>query len=260
MHGIIRISILALFAVGASLAPAQETGIAVVPSKVTMLVGEAHTFRAVGNDGRMRHHVRWSVTPTSVVTLTQDGDEVTVAAGQPFSSVTLTAYSEGSSAQAALEIRAGDSLPQGTVKWSVKEMPGCKSTKITPAVPSAGGPDIYEEEWCPQGTFVRAITDDGRELWHRQIGGPSAPPPTAAKAEDASQATHITTAHSVCDDVTTGITKDAALKLASDRNLPVGDQERAKDNWLLEEQGFQCKIFFDPSGTVVRKKKTILAD
>ncbi len=260
MLRITNIFILAWLGLAACPSPAQDSAIAVVPSKATMLVGEAHTFRAVGNDGRMRHHVRWSITPSSVVTLTQEGDEVTVLAGQPFSSVNLTAYSEGASAQAGIEIRTGDSLPLGTVKWSVKEMPGCKSTKITPAVPSAGGPDIYEEEWCPQGTFVRAITDDGRELWRRRITGPTPPPPSSTKADNAPPATHITSGRSLCDDVSAGITKGAVFKLASDHNLPLGEKERASDSWLLEEQGAQCKISFDQSGIVVKKKKTILAD
>jgi hypothetical protein len=260
MQKIRRALIFAFLALGGCPAPAQNSAIAVVPSKATMLVGEAHTFRAVGSDGQMRHHVRWSATPSSVVTLSEEGDEVTVQAGQPFSSVTLTAYSEGASAQAGIEIRTGETLPLGTVKWSVKEMPGCKSTKITPAVPSAGGPDIYEEEWCPQGTFVRAITDDGRELWHRRISGPQPPPPSSIQANQAPPATHITSAHSICDEVSAGATKQIVLRLAGDRSLPLGDKERGKDSWVLEEQGFECDIYFDRTGTVVRKRKTILAE
>jgi hypothetical protein len=52
----------------------------VSPANVTMLIGDTHTFRAVGKDGRMRHPVRWRVSPESAVTLTLHGDEATLQA------------------------------------------------------------------------------------------------------------------------------------------------------------------------------------
>src|ERR1700680_3561615 len=55
---------------------AQDSpALSVVPSKVTMLIGETHTFRAVGRDGRLRHNIRWSVSPEHGAKLTANHDD-----------------------------------------------------------------------------------------------------------------------------------------------------------------------------------------
>jgi len=82
----------------------------VVPSNVTMLVGETHTFRAVGRDGRMLQNIHWTVSPESAATLTIDGSEATLLANQISSTVILTAHGAGGSAEARIEIRPGTSL------------------------------------------------------------------------------------------------------------------------------------------------------
>ena len=86
--------------------------LSVVPTKATMLVGETHTFRAVGKDGRLRHNVRWGVSPEHAAKLTVDGDEATIQAEEPSSTVVLTAYAEGDSSEASIEIRSGRRCPQ----------------------------------------------------------------------------------------------------------------------------------------------------
>ncbi len=151
---------------------AQEVPtLSISPGKATMVQGETRTFRAVGKDGRMRHNVRWSVSPEHAAKLTTSGDEAVVQAEAESTSLTLTAYAEGDSAQATVEIGSRPTLPAGTLLWTVAPLPGCKSKKLSQAVPSATGPDLYDEEECPQGAFVRALTADGRELWRRQITG-----------------------------------------------------------------------------------------
>src|ERR1700682_4517967 len=84
---------------------AQDSpALSVVPSKATMLIGETHTFRAVGKDGRLRHNVRWSVSPDHAAKLTANDDEAPIQADQPPSTVLLTAYEEGESSEASIEI------------------------------------------------------------------------------------------------------------------------------------------------------------
>jgi len=236
--------------------------LSVVPTKATMLVGETHTFRAVGKDGRLRHSVRWGVSPEHAAKLTVDGDEVTIQAEEPSSTVTLTAYAEGDSSEASIEIRSGTSLPIGTTKWSVTELPGCKTTKLTLAVPSANGPDIYVEESCPDGLYVRAITDDGRELWRRKIGGALAPTaPGFGGKEEPRPAEHINlSTRSLCDEISSGMTKDGISRLAQDRNLRLGEKERQSKSWVFEEPNFRCTILFGEAGTVIRNKKVIITD
>lgn len=50
----------------------------------------------------------------------------------------LTASAAGDIAEANIEIRSGMSLPTGSMKWSVTELPGCKTTKIIPAIDVMG--------------------------------------------------------------------------------------------------------------------------
>ena len=169
--------------VGGLLFAQDPPALTISPAKATMLVGDTRTFRAVGRDGRMRHAVRWSVSSAQAVTLTTDGDEAILQAKEPSSAVVLTGYADGDSAEANVEIHRGP-LPAGTAIWSVAAMPGCKTRKMTQAVPSANGPDLYVEEDCPQGTLIRALTADGRELWRTQLGASGARVPDAPSAKE----------------------------------------------------------------------------
>jgi hypothetical protein len=236
--------------------------LSVVPTKATMLVGETRTFRAVGRDGRSRHNVRWGVSPEHAAKLTVDGDEATVRAEEPSSMVVLTAYAESDSSIANIEIRSGPSLPTGTLKWSASHLPGCKSMNMTQAVPSANGPDIYVEESCPDGVYVRALTADGRELWRRRMGGALAPiAPDLEGKEESQPAEHINlSTHSLCDEISSGMTKDSVASLAQDRNLRLGEKERQRNSWVFEEHSFRCTISFGEAGTVVKNKKIIITD
>ena len=237
-----------------------------MPSKITMLVGEAHTFRAVGKDGKMLRNVTWSLDSDHDAKLTVDGEEATIQGEQPSSNIVLTANAGGGSAEVSIEIRSGNSLPIGTVKWSVTELPGCKTMKITPAVPSAGGPDIYVQEACPDGTYVRAITEDGRELWRRNISGLAAPATSGTLApglkgnEETQLAEHINSgARSLCDGISFGMTKDGVLKVAQSRGLRLGEKERESNGWEFEEHNYRC-IQFGDSGSVIKSKKIIVTD
>ena len=234
----------------------------VVPSKAMMLVGDTRTFRAVGKDGRKQQNVTWNVSPEHAVTLTAADDEATLRATEPSATVVLTARAGDDSAEASIEIRSGTALAAGTALWSVTNLPGCKSGKITQAVPTANGPDIYVEEACPDGTYVRAMTADGREIWRRRLGDLAAPSrPGHTTKEKAQPAERLNlSAQSLCDDVSSGMTKDAVSKLAQDRNLRLEDKERESDSWMIEEQHFHCKIVFNETGTVARKKKIIITD
>jgi len=255
----------------------------VSPGKATMLVGETRTFRAVGKDGRIRHSVRWEVSPQNAAAVSVNGDEVNLQAREASPSVLLTAYAEGDSADAAIEIRTAGDMPMGTTIWSVSPTPGCKATKMTQAVPSANGPDLYVEETCPEGTMIRALTADGRELWRRLLGGagqsspnaaapiakgpyigffPNGPASTVKQKPDEPPARHINPrSTSVCDIIAMGTTKDDALKVVTERGLALDPKQREGNPWLLEEEGFRCTISFDEkTGAVIKKKKTVVID
>lgn len=255
--------------------------LSVSPNKATMLVGETRTFRAVGKDGRIRHNLHWGISPEHAATITVSGNEVTVEAREASPSALLTASGEGDSADASIEIRPVGDMPVGTQLWSVSPTPGCKATKMIQAVPSANGPDLYVQETCPDGTMLRALTADGRELW-RQVGSGGAPANVAAPIAagpfigfipkvpasgtgtkaDKTVGEHIRAqATSVCDAVSLGMTKDDMLKEVTEQKIPLDARQRPGDTWTIEEQGLRCTISFDANtGNVVKKKKIIVTD
>jgi hypothetical protein len=235
----------------------------VVPSKAIVLVGDTRTFRAVGKDGRKQQKATWSVSPESAATLTTADDGATLRATEASATVVLTARAGDDSAEASVEIRSGTALAAGTAIWSVTSLPGCKTTKMSQAVPTANGPDLYVEEACPDGTYVRAMTADGREIWRRRLGELAAPSPRpnpAAKEKTTPAGPLNLSAHSLCDDVSSGMTKDAVSTLAQDRNLRLGDKERDSNSWIIEEEHFQCKIVFNETGTVMKRTKIIITE
>jgi hypothetical protein len=254
----------------------------VSPDKATMLVGEAHTFRAVGKDGRIRHNVRWGISPQHAAAITVNGDEVTLQAREASPSVLLTASAEGDSADASIEIRPVGDMPVGTRIWSVSPTPGCKATKMTQAVPSANGPDLYVQEDCSDGTMIRALTADGRELWRRRFGSSGAPDnmagpiaqgayigmlPNGVSSKAPSKSDEPTGEHigphatSVCDAIQVNMTRDDAFRTVTEHKIRLDARQRQGDSWMIEEDGFQCTISFDgKTQTVVKKKKTIVTD
>ncbi len=273
-----------LWAVAMSCCASAQTpqSMTVSPDKATMLVGETRTFRAVGRDGRIRHNVRWGISPQNAAAITVNGDEVTVQAREASPSVLLTASAESDSSDASIEIRPAGDMPTGTRIWSVSPTPGCKATKMTQAVPSANGPDLYVEESCPDGSMIRALTSDGRELWRRPFGAAAAPSnsvagPVASGAMmgiipngtsskvpgklDVPGPEHVTHTASVCDAIQVGMTRDDALQALSDHKDSLGARQRQSNPWSIEEEGSLCAISFDATtGTVVKKKKTIVTE
>ena len=258
------------------------------PDKATMLVGETHTFRAVGKDGRMRHNVRWGISPEHAAEIRVNGDEVVVTAREASTGVLLTAFAEGDSADAWIEIRSAGDMAAGTVLWKVSPTPGCKAAQITQAVPSANGPDLYVQESCPEGVMIRALTADGRELWRRLMGGgnhapangagPIAKGPyigimpngvtssmpaskTSGKTDKpAGEHIRLQTA-SVCDAISVGMPREDAFKTVAERKIGFDARQKAGDTWTIEEEGFRCTISFDgKTAAVVKKKKTIVTD
>jgi hypothetical protein len=254
----------------------------VSPAKATMLVGETRTFRAVGKDGRMRHNVRWRISPEHVAAIAVNGSEATVQAREASPSVLLTASSEADSADASIEIRPSGDMPAGTVIWSVSPTPGCKAEKMIQAVPSANGPDLYVQETCTDGTMIRALTADGRELWRQQMGSggtaPNVATPVAqgpyigllpnglsSRVKEKSEppaGQHINPhARSVCDAISVGMSKEDAHKAIVDRHVALDARQRPSNTWTIEEEGFRCAISFDEkTGAVVKKKKTVVIE
>ena len=265
----------------------SPAALTISPDKATMLVGETHTFRAVGKDGRMRHNVRWGISPEHAAEIRVNGEEAVVAAREASTGVLLTAFAEGDSADASIEIRSAGDMAAGTILWKVSPTPGCKAAQMTQAVPSANGPDLYVQESCPQGMMIRALTADGRELWRRSMGGSQAPASGAGPIEkgpyigimpngvsssmpasktsgktDEPAGEHIRLqVASVCDAISVGMAREDAFKTVAERKIGFDARQRSSDTWTIEEDGFRCTISFDgKTAAVVKKKKTVVTD
>src|SRR5581483_1630771 len=212
------------------------------PNEATMLLGETRSFRAVGKDGRKRQNVRWSISPENAATIDTQNDEVIVTAKEASASVRLTAYAEGDSAEATIDIRDGKTLPAGTKIWSVAPIPGCKNKQIVQAVPSATGPDLYVLEDCPQGTVIRALDAEGHEIWRKVPGQQNETPQSpGARSEHEGQRLNLH-ATSVCDQISPGMSKEDTIKAVNSMNASLNPRQKVGDSWVLEEEGFRCEI------------------
>jgi hypothetical protein len=246
-----RTSSLVLLLLSSTLAissAAQIPSLLVTPSKVTLVPGESHTFRAVGQDGRIIRGVQWSVSPAYAAEL-HSGDEVEVSSTTPKQFEVVAGY-QGQRATASVTVVAGPVLPQGAVRWSVTELPGFKTVKITPAVPSAGGPDVFAEETNATDRVVRAYTDDGRELW--RVGGATLTPELIAQQSDVSL-----NKKSICDSVKAGSTKKEVAGLKQAADFAANPSLFGRDRWDVEETGVTCHIYFDSSGSVTKKRREL---
>ena len=108
----------------------------------------------------------------------------------------------------------------------------------------------------------RWVLVDGRELWRRKIGGPLAPVASGPEGKKEPQpAEHISlSTRSLCDEISSGMTKDGVSRLSQDRNLRIGEKERQSNSWVFEEPNFRCTILFGEAGTVVKNKKVIITN
>jgi hypothetical protein len=132
-----------------------------------MVLGDTQSFSAFDISGKtVTHSAQWSVSNSSVGELSTSGDPTITSKSQ--GTVTVHARIGGIYAEAKVTVVPGSSLAIGSVRWSSGDIPGFKTTKIIPAVPSASGVDVFEVAQNVQGEqLVRALLSDGRQLWMR---------------------------------------------------------------------------------------------
>lgn len=233
-----------------------DAQIAVTPAKVTMLVGDSQPFRAIDSQGHMLTNVHWTTSRQELTDVSQ-GADITFIAKQP-GSLTLTAHAGEGYAAAQVEVLQGPTLPMGTIRWSGVDWPGCKTAKILPAVPSATGvADVFEDAICTDGHYVAAYTADGIMAWRRKItakggGQPSAEEVAAATAQLNTQKA------SICDSISISMKRDDVRALLVARQLTASSETETV--WFIEEQGTECRLWFDARSEVVKKRKTLVTE
>jgi hypothetical protein len=141
----------------------------VTPTGVNMVVGGTQQFTAVDQLGRPRTDAAWTVSDTSIATITTDSSPVltAVAVGQ----VTLTATVGSVTASTVVNVLSGTSLPSGAIQWSAPSASGFSTQQVLQAEPSAGSPAIYSitANGSADNTFVvAALSADGEQIWSNE--------------------------------------------------------------------------------------------
>jgi hypothetical protein len=155
----------------------------ITPRNANMLVGATQQFTAVDELGRPRTDATWTISDSSLVTITTDSPPIltAVAVGQ----LTLTANVGSASAQVPVRILPGESLPVGTTRWSLPSSDGFTATSVVRAQRVDGAPDLYAIETNSSGAaHIRALTEDGRQLWSAQFPNSTGGQVTVAAAGD----------------------------------------------------------------------------
>jgi IPT/TIG domain/Glucodextranase, domain B len=142
----------------------------ITPIDVNMLVGETRQFAAIDELGRPRPDVTWTLSDSSLASMSTDGSSTltALAPGQ----LTLIANVGSPSAQVQVNILGGTSLPPGTVRWATPPLSGLTNAQIVEAEPVAGDtPDLYSIDEDTNGNAtVRGFTIDGRQIWQATAG------------------------------------------------------------------------------------------
>ncbi len=150
-----------------SATPPQPVSLQITPGAANLVIGGMQQFTAVDNNGIPRSDVTWSVSNSSLATITTNPDGTgtinALAAGQ----VTLTASAENITAQAQVTVLSQSSYTPGTTIWSTPPPVGFSTQQLAQTVPSASGPNLYSISISTDGTqsIIQALKVDGEQLW-----------------------------------------------------------------------------------------------
>jgi hypothetical protein len=155
----------------------------VTPATLNILAGNTQQFTATDQNGQPRTDATWTLSDTSLASITAGSSPTltAISAGQ----VTLTATVGSVSAQTQITISALTVFSPGTEVWTVPSASGFSAQQIVSAVPvnTVPGPDLYSIQSSSDGTqaVVQALTIDGQQMWQTgpyefsTLIGPAAP-------------------------------------------------------------------------------------
>lgn len=236
----------------------------ITPDTVNMLMGESRTFRLVDRNGNMQRNVSWTISDNQALQA-DDGDELVITAKRA-GDFRIAARAEGRSAEATVKVLEGTTLPTGTGKWSAGTIEGCKSTQVVPAVPSANGPDVFQQTMCEDGPYVSAYSADGIMLWRHKIGASDPPVAVGAplvaenRARSAGTGQLNLRSKSICDAVAVGADQQKIRDLLSQRNLAFRQDTLSDRAWIVEEPTTQCELWFDDKSVLTKKRKMFVSE
>lgn len=253
-----RVRCLAVFLLWAVTLPGQTSShLIITPDKATLLIGESRSFRLVDQNGHMQRNVSWTISSPDAFQA-DEGDELNITAKKA-GDFSIGARSGDRSARAAVKVLEGGTMPVGTVKWSAGTIPGCKTTKIIPAVPSANGPDVYEQSQCEDGQYVAAYTADGIQMWRRKVGNSVVPAAENSNPAVAAARLNLRSAY-ICDSVLVGTDQQKIRDLLHQHNLSFSEGASSERVWVVDESNVQCKLWFDDKSVLTKKRKIFVTE
>jgi outer membrane protein assembly factor BamB len=145
------------------LASAQDdSGWHISPVQINVRVHQSRPLQLLDDSGTELHGGKWYVDNPDVGEIREEDGHVALwpkAEG----TVVVTAALDGEMRRREIRIwRAGSKL-SGLVEWSTK--PIGREMEDLPAVPTEDGPDLFSLEQDSRGTYIRAFTHDGLQLW-----------------------------------------------------------------------------------------------
>jgi hypothetical protein len=206
----------------------------------------------------MRRNVSWTISDPDAFQV-DESDELVITARRS-GDFRISARSADGSAEATAKVMEGTTLPVGTVKWSAGTIRGCKTTKIMPAVPTANGPDVFEQSQCEDGEYIAAYTADGILLWRRKAGDPGVPK-VAEITKNAVVAGRLNLrSTSICDSVLVGTDQQKIRDLLNQHQLSFTEGSPSERLWVIEQSNLQCKLWFDENSVLAKKRKIFVSE
>jgi hypothetical protein len=138
--------------------PSNGPSVTLVPSMMTMTVGQSRTIQALDSNGQPVSGLTWTSSNPGVVSLSNDDPPILTAMAQGYATIVA------GGASATVTVTNNGYLAPGTIRWSYP----IPMQKLAPAVPSLTGvADIFGQD---VGCNVHAVTIDGYRSWKADIG------------------------------------------------------------------------------------------
>jgi len=142
------------------------TTLALAPSTGTKLIGDEFSMSLRDEFGVLVEAATWETSDPAVISLSTDDPPLLTAAGA--GTATITATKDALSAAATVAVVAGDSLPDGTVKWSIENL---GTAPISVNTLDSEGPATFTSSFDAGFWTVNALSADGRHLWTEAAPG-----------------------------------------------------------------------------------------
>lgn len=150
----------------------EDPGWRIEPEMINIQTGNDRTLQLLDESAQELHDAVWSVDNPALATI-RDDDGRPVLHATALGTVTVSASWHGEIRTRAIKIWSSlRPIPVGTVTYSTRDYGG-RNIGDLPAVPTQDGPNLYSlEEFPSGGVFLRAVRDDGIQVWIWQLPEP----------------------------------------------------------------------------------------